>query len=273
MRTLIQTLLRFRPLMVVILVAWIAAGLYMFSRLDIEAYPDPSPPLVEIITQNPVVVRGRNGAAGHGASRDGALSGFPHLQYIRSISIFGSERREDVLRLFDTDYFTDRQEVLNRLQTCHAAGKPAAAALALVADRRNLSLPPRTARLFPERTQGHAGLAGAPRNQTGSRHHRRDHVRRHHAAVPGGGRSPALLQYNLTLPQVVAAVAASNANVGGNYITLGSQSVNVRGIGLLRSIDDMGNVVVAERNGAPVYLRRRRRTCTKAFSHASARSD
>ena len=43
-----------------------------------------------------------------------------------------------------------------------------------------------------------------------------------------------LLQYNVTLPQVVAAVSASNANVGGNYLTMGSQSVNVRGLGLLQ---------------------------------------
>ena len=46
----------------------------------------------------------------------------------------------------------------------------------------------------------------------------------------------------------------SNANAGGNYLTLGSQSVNVRGVGLLHSIADMGNIVIAERNGVPVLL-------------------
>ena len=49
-----------------------------------------------------------------------------------------------------------------------------------------------------------------------------------------------LLQYNLTLPQVVTAVQNANANVGGGYISLGSQAVNVRGIGLLRSVDGDG---------------------------------
>ena len=53
MRNLIASLLRYRPLVIVALVAWIAGGIYMFLRLDIEAYPDPSPPLVEVITQNP----------------------------------------------------------------------------------------------------------------------------------------------------------------------------------------------------------------------------
>ena len=53
MRNIILSLLRYRPLMILVLLAWIAGGIYMFSRLDIEAYPDPSPPLVEVITQNP----------------------------------------------------------------------------------------------------------------------------------------------------------------------------------------------------------------------------
>src|SRR5260370_22103439 len=63
-----------------------------------------------------------------------------------------------------------------------------------------------------------------------------------------------LLAYHVTLPQVLAAVSASNANVGGNYLTLGSQSVNVRGVGLLQALDDMQQVIVAERNSVPVFL-------------------
>ena len=57
------------------------------------------------------------------------------------------------------------------------------------------------------------------------------------------------------MSQVINAVQNSNANAGGNYLTLGSQSVNVRGIGLLHSLDDMRNIVIAERNGVPVLLR------------------
>ncbi len=64
-----------------------------------------------------------------------------------------------------------------------------------------------------------------------------------------------LLQYNVTLPQVVAAVSSSNANAGGNYLTMGGQSVNVRGLGLLRSVDEMKAVVITERSGVPVFLR------------------
>src|SRR5208283_728448 len=97
MRSLIATLLRFRPLMLVALFAWMVTGVYMFSRLDIEAYPDPSPPLVEFITQNPswsaeemeqqVTVPVETG-----------LFGIPHLEEVRSISMFGLS---DVKLYFD----------------------------------------------------------------------------------------------------------------------------------------------------------------------------
>src|SRR5580693_6695461 len=114
MRNLVATLLRYRPLMVVGLVAWIAAGVYFFLRLDIEAYPDPSPPLVEVITQNPswsAEEMGRQVTV----PVETVLFGIPHLEEVRSISIFGLS---DVKMYFsyDSDYYWDRQEVLNRLQ-------------------------------------------------------------------------------------------------------------------------------------------------------------
>jgi len=65
-----------------------------------------------------------------------------------------------------------------------------------------------------------------------------------------------LLQYNVTLPKSFPLSARSNANVGGNYLTMGDQSVNIRGLGLLRSIAEMENVLITSRNGVPVYLRR-----------------
>ncbi len=114
MRNLIAALLRYRPLMVVALLAWIVAGFAMFLRLDIEAYPDPSPPLVEVITQNP------SWSAEEMERQvtvpiETVLFGIPRLQYVRSITIFGLS---DVKLYFnyDSDYYWDRQEVLNRLQ-------------------------------------------------------------------------------------------------------------------------------------------------------------
>src|ERR1700734_2025896 len=115
MRSFVLALLNYRPLVIVALVAWILAGVYMFLQLDIEAYPDPSPPLVEIITQNP------SWSAEEMEQQvtvpvEATLNGTPHLDQVRSISIFGLSDVKLYFN-FDSDYFRDKQEVLNRLQT------------------------------------------------------------------------------------------------------------------------------------------------------------
>ena len=253
MRNLVASLLRYRHLMIVALVAWIAGGIYMFLRLDIEAYPDPSPPLVEVITQNP------SWSAEEMERQvtvpiETVLFGIPHLQYVRSATIFGLS---DVKLYFgyDSEYFWDRQEALNRLQ--------------LVSLPSNLS-----PQLSPESPIGEIyryRLYGPNYSLNELKATQDWFVTREIKQVSGiidvagfGGSTleyiaevdpRKLLQYNVTLPQVVAAVSASNANAGGNYLTMGSQSVNVRGVGLLQSILDMQNVLIAERNGVPVYLR------------------
>ncbi len=180
MRSLIASLLRYRPLMVVALVAWIAGGhLYVPSRLDIEAYPDPSPPLVEVITQNP------SWSAEEMERQvtvpiETVLFGIPRLEYVRSTTIFGLS---DVKLYFgyDSDYFWDRQEVLNRLQLVSLPSNLEPAAFARIAHRGNLPLPAVRAGLQPERTEGDAGLVRYARDQAGFRDHRRGGIRRQHA--------------------------------------------------------------------------------------------
>jgi cobalt-zinc-cadmium resistance protein CzcA len=253
MRSLIASLLRYRVLMVLALFAWIAGGIFMFLRLDIEAYPDPSPPLVEVITQNP------SWSAEEMERQvtvpiETVLFGIPRLQYVRSATIFGLS---DVKLYFgyDSDYYWDRQEVLNRLQ--------------LVSLPSNLS-----PQLSPESPIGEIyryQLYGPGYSLNELKATQDWFVTREIKQVTGiidvagfGGSTRAyiaeidprkLLQYKLSLPQVVSSVSSSNANAGGSYLTMGSQSVNVRGVGLLQSIQDMQNVLITERNGVPVYLR------------------
>jgi cobalt-zinc-cadmium resistance protein CzcA len=253
MRSLVASLLRFRPLVIVGLIAWLLAGTYMFLQLDIEAYPDPSPPMVEFITQNPswsaeemeqqVTVPVETG-----------LFGMPHLAGVRSITIFGLS---DVKLYFDysSDYLWDRQEALNHIQ--------------------GLSLPNGLSpQLSPESPIGEIyryRLVGANYSLNDLKATQDWLVTREIKQVPGivdvasfGGTTREyiaeidprkLLQYSVTLPQVVSAVSSSNANAGGNYLTMGSQSVNVRGVGLLQSVAEMQNVLVTTHNGVPVYLR------------------
>ncbi len=253
MRKLIASLLRYRPLMIVLLVAWIAAGFILFLRLDIEAYPDPSPPLVEVITQNP------SWSAEEMEQQvtvpvETALFGIPHLEEVRSISIFGLS---DVKMYFSygSDYYWDRQEVLNRLQLIQLPS----------------GLSPQLSPWSPVGEIYRYQLYGPAYSLNELKATQAWFVTREIKQVSGiidvtsfGGSTRQyiaeidprkLLQFNVTLPQVVTAVGSSNANAGGNYLTMGSQNVNVRGLGLLHSIPEMQNVLITTRNGVPVYLR------------------
>lgn len=253
MRTLVSYLLRFRPIVALALIAWLAGGVYLFLRLDIEAYPDPSPPLVEVITQNPAW-SAEEMERQITVPIETTLFGIPRVQYTRSISLFGLS---DVKIYFDygSDYFHDRQEVINRLQfvTLPQNVLPQLSPWSPVGE------------IYRYRLEG----PGYSLNELKATQDWL--VRRELKQVPGiidittfGGTTKQyqaevdprkLLQYNVALTQVANAVAAGNANAGGNYLTLGSQSINVRGLGLLRGLDDMKSLVVTERNGVPVFLR------------------
>lgn len=253
MRAFVRTVLRYRVIALIGMAAWLAAGVWTLLRLDVEAYPDPSPPLVDVITQNPSW-SSEEMEQQVTVPIETALNGIPRLQYVRSISIFGLS---DVKLYFDfdSDYFLDRQEVLNRLQT--------------VTLPQNLvpQLSPWSAIGEIYRYQ----LKGEGYSLNEIKATQDWFVRRELKQVPGvvdvttfGGTTRQyqaeidprkLLQYNLTLPQVLSAIQASNQNVGGNYLELGAQNVNVRGLGLLKSVPEMGAVLITERNGAPVFLR------------------
>lgn len=252
MHGFIRGVLRYRAIALIGMAAWLAAGIWAVVRLDIEAYPDPSPPLVDVITQNP------SWSAEEMEQQvtvpiETALNGIPRLEYVRSISIFGLS---DVKLYFDfeSDYFRDRQEVLNRLQT--------------VTLPQNLQpqLSPWSAIGEIYRYQ----LKGEGRSLNEIKATEDWFVRRELKQVPGivdvttfGGTTKQyqaeidpqkLLQYNVTLPQVLSAIAASNQNAGGNYLEVGAQNVNIRGLGLLKNVAEMGDVLVAERNSTPIFL-------------------
>lgn len=252
MKRFVLALLRYRTLVLIALGVWLALGVYTFLRLDIEAYPDPSPPLVEVITQNSAW-SAQEMEQQVTVPIETVLNGVPHLQYIRSISIFGLS---DVKMYFDfgSEYLQDRQEVLNRLQTLQLPN----------------NLQPQLSPWSPIGEIYRFQLAGEGYSLNELKATADWLVRREVKLVPGiidlttfGGTTRQyqaeidprrLIQYNVTLPQVVSAVQNSNANAGGSYMTLGSQDVNVRGLGLLRNIPEMQKVVVASRSGAPIFL-------------------
>ena len=111
---LIDAILGQRLMVVALSVLLLVGGLYAFKALNIEAYPDPSPPTIEVIAQNP-------GWSAEEMERqitvpiETQLNGMPGLDHLRSISLFGLTDIKCYFK-YDTDYNFDRQEVLNRLQ-------------------------------------------------------------------------------------------------------------------------------------------------------------
>src|SRR5256886_7201976 len=118
--TLIDAILGQRLLIVSLSVLLFIVGVFAFRSLNIEAYPDPSPPTIEVIAQN-------SGWSAEEMERqvtaplETQLNGMPGLDHLRSISLFGLTDIKCYFK-YETDYNFDRQEVLNRLQ---AADLPA----------------------------------------------------------------------------------------------------------------------------------------------------
>src|SRR6202161_483759 len=216
MRGLVSSLLRYRPMVIVALAAWGAGGVYMFLRLDLSADPAPSPPLVEVITQNP------SWSAEEMERQvtvpiETVLFGIPHLEYVRSTATFGLS---DVKLYFsyDSDYFWDRQEALNRLQlvTLPANLSPQLSPWSPVGEiyRYRLVGPEYTLNelkatedwfVEPEIKQV-SGIIDVT-SFGGS-------TREYIAEID----PQKLLQYNVTLPQVVSAIGSRHTNVAARFL-------------------------------------------------------
>src|SRR5499425_1123653 len=247
--------LRERFLVVALSVLLLLGGLYAFKYLNIEAYPDPSPPLIEVISQN-------QGWSAEEMERqitvpiETQLNGMPGIDHIRSISLFGLSDVKCYFS-FDSDYNLDRQEVLNRLQTVAlpAGVQPQLSPTSAVGEIYRYQLVSTDHSLMDLKVAQDWILE------------------RQFKQVPGvidvvsfGGPTKEfhveldpnkLVAFNVSISQVLAALSNSNANVGANYLELGVQSYNVRGIGLFTDTDDIANVAVPgpTKNGAPVYLK------------------
>ena len=230
------------------------AGTFSFQRMPVDAYPDLSPPMVELITQWP----------GHAAEEverlttlplELAMNGTPNLHVMRSISLYGLS---DVILTFDegTDGYFARQVAFQRISD---ASLPSGVTPSMAPFFSPSGLVYRYVLESPDRTPQELKTF-------------EDWViERAYRSVPGvaddsgfGGTTmqyqvlldPARL-YNFHIPvaQVVSALSANNSNTGGGFYSIGQQFNYVRGIGLLRTTEDIGEVVVGSANGAPVRVK------------------
>jgi cobalt-zinc-cadmium resistance protein CzcA len=231
----------------------IAAGLYSYKELDIEAYPNPCPPLVEIIAQP-------EGTSAEDVERyvtvpmELALAGMPGLDHIRSQSLFGLT---DVKCYFKwgTEYAAARQEVINRITM--------------------LQLPNGVQpQLSPWNAIGEVfryELRGDGYSLRDLKSAEDWILERQFKQVPGvidvvsfGGETKQyqvgvdpfrLRGHGVTLPQLMTAIQNGNTNVGGQRLAIGEQAYTIRGVGLIRNVHDIDDIVVTQRNGIPIRVR------------------
>lgn len=255
MRQIVAISLQQRALVILLFIAFVAVGAYSFLKLNIEAYPDPVPPQVVIITQNP-------GQSAEEIERyvsipiELAMAGLPNLNSVRSTSLFGlSDVR--VQFTFAYNYEQALQQVLNRL-----------AVLRDLPDGAN----PRISPLSPIGEIMRYRVIGPPGFSADDLKVLQEWVlERRFKRVPGvvdvtsfGGRSKSyavtidlqrLNAFGLQLPAVIQAVRSGNATVGAGIIQIGPQVAVVQGIGLIRSLEDIRNIVLlASTDGSPVLL-------------------
>jgi cobalt-zinc-cadmium resistance protein CzcA len=247
--------LRRRALMMVFMAGIFAAGIFGFLKLNIEAYPDPVPPLVEVVTQN-------TGQSAEEMERyitipiEIQMAGIPHVTSVRTISLFGLS---DVKVQFTYDFSYDEaeQRVINRLS--QLGGLPNGA-------QPQLSPESPIGEIYRYRVEGPPGYSVTDLKTL------QDWVlERRFKAVPGvidvagwGGKTKTydvnidknkLIAYGVTLPQVLTVIGNSNINVGGQTVNFGPEAAIVRGVGLIHSLDQLGSTMITAANGIPVKLK------------------
>jgi len=228
-------------------------GAIAFQRLPIDAYPDLSPPHVEIITQWP----------GHAAEEierqvtipiEIEMTGIPRLEFLRSVSLYGLSSVQMNFEYAVDPYFA-REQAFERVAD---ATMPAGVTPSLSPLFSPSGLIYRYVLQSPDHTPQELKIID-------------DWVlNRRYRAIQGvadesglGGTTMQyqvlldpnkLIAYGITVPQVLQQLAANNANSGGGFYSQGGQFYDVSGLGLVRDTTDIGNIVLAVHNSIPIYV-------------------
>jgi cobalt-zinc-cadmium resistance protein CzcA len=255
-----------RPLVLLGLLVFLGAGLFAFSKLNIEAYPNPAPVILEITAQAP-------GLSAEEMERyytipiEVGLASTPGVDIIRSTSFYGLSFVRVTFYYGIDYYFALTQTAINLQQNVSLPNNvsPQIQATSLVGEiyRYQVTGPP------------HFGLTNLRTIQDWV-------LQRRLLTVPGvvqlntwGGTTKQfdvevdlhkLDAYNVTLPQVISALGNANVNVGGRTINMGQQSVNIRGVGLMDTggasditqgykVADIENVPLGQSNGVPIFVK------------------
>jgi cobalt-zinc-cadmium resistance protein CzcA len=266
LNSIISFCLTRRAMVVFGLLLFAGAGFVAFQKLDIEAYPNPSPVVLEITAQ----------AAGLSAGEmeryytipiENGLYTVPGIQVIRSTSFYGLSFVRVVFN-YGVDYdFAYSQTAIALQQNVTLPGGVVP----------NVQQNSGTGEIFRYQVVGskHFGLTNLRTVQDWIVQRRLLQVHGVVQVNSWGGPTkefevdvdPHKLEtYNITVPQIMTALGNANINVGGREITIGQQSINIRGVGLIDDggnddltqgykVADIKNIVLAQQNGVPVLVK------------------
>ncbi|MFZ0943794.1 MAG: CusA/CzcA family heavy metal efflux RND transporter [Syntrophobacteraceae bacterium] len=266
LKTVLTFALTRRPIILLCVLVLIGSGVLAYRKLNIEAYPNPAPVILEITAQ----------ASGQSAEEmeryytipmEVGLAATPGVENIRSTSFYGLSFVRVTFKYGVDFYFAYTQTALSLQQKVNLPNnvQPSIQGSSLVGEifRYQVVGPP------------NFGLTNLRTVQDWV-------LQRRLLTVPGvvqvntwGGTTKEfeveadllkLEAYSITLPQLVAAIGNANINVGGRTINIGQQSVNIRGVGLIDSggatdltqgykVDDIQNIVLTQSNSIPVLVK------------------
>jgi cobalt-zinc-cadmium resistance protein CzcA len=266
LKSVLTFVLTRRPIILLFLLVFIGGGIFAYSKINIEAYPNPAPVILEITAQS----------AGQSAEEmeryytipmEVGLAVTPGVDTIRSTSYYGLSFVRVTFKYGVDYYFALTQAAINLQQRVNLPNnvQPTIQESSLVGEiyRYQVVGPP------------NFGLTNLRTVQDWV-------LQRRLLTVPGvvqvnawGGWTKEfeveadlgkIQAYNVTIPQLVAAIGNANINVGGRTINIGQQSVNIRGLGLIDSggsadlaqgwkVDDIQNIVLTQSNGLPVLVK------------------
>jgi cobalt-zinc-cadmium resistance protein CzcA len=255
-RAFVDFALNNRFLILAAAILLLIGGVISFHKLPVEAYPDVANNYAQIITQWP-------GRAAEEVEQqvtipiEIAMNGIPHLEHLRSISMFGLS---NLILTFDdkSDNDWNRQKVLERLSEAELPP----------------NLQPRIGTDFSPvgEIYFYTLQSANPQYDLMELKSIEDWVlEKQFRSVPNvvdvssfGGITreyqvridpDKLVSYGLSLSQVEQQLANNNSNGGGSFLEAGLQQVNVRAVGLIRNVDDIQKIVIKTQNGTPLRVR------------------
>ena len=259
LNAIVDASLRYKVLVLVAFAVLIGLGVMAYRQVPVDAFPDVTPAQVNIYTESP-------GVAAEDIERlltvpiEAAMAGLADVEVVRSVSLFGLSYVAVYFKDNVDIYFARRlvgeklQEVKGRLPEGYGEPElgPNSSGLGQVfwytiedADKKLSAMDLRTLQDWTVRLILRTAPGVDDVTTWGG------HEKQYQVQID----PRKLVKYGVSFKEVMERLAANNKQVGGQYLNVGVEQYLVRGLGLVSSAADIETIVIAERNGAPIYVR------------------